>query len=76
MNFLLDPAVAIYVALAVALVVWAALFVFLWRVDRRVRELRRQLDEMPAAEQPAPRATLEARNGRAEKPAATNDSTA
>ena len=76
MNFLLDPAVAIYVALAVALVVWIAVFAFLWRVDQRVRELNRQLKDLPAAEPPAPRATLEARNGRAEASATTKDSTA
>jgi CcmD family protein len=61
MNFLLDPAVAIYVAMAVVLVVWLGIFAFLWRIDRQARELRRRLDEEPAAVQPAPRATLETR---------------
>lgn len=62
MNFLLDPAVAIYVALAVALVVWIGLFIFLWRVDQQAQELRRRLDQAPAAEQnAAPRATIETR---------------
>jgi CcmD family protein len=60
-NFLLDPAIAIYAALAVALVVWLGIFAFLWRLDRQARELRRQLDAAPRAEAPAPRATLEKR---------------
>lgn len=63
MNFLLEPGFAIYMALAVALAVWIALFVFLWRLDRQVRELRRRLDETPPAPQPAPHATIEARKG-------------
>ena len=62
-NFLLDPGIAIYAALSVALVVWLGIFTFLWRLDRQARELRRQLDQRPRAEAPAPRATLEARNG-------------
>ncbi len=44
MNFLLDPAYAIYVALAAALAVWGGVFAFLWRMEQHVRELRRQLD--------------------------------
>lgn len=28
-----------YVALAVTLVVWIGLFIFLWRLDKRVKEL-------------------------------------
>ena len=62
-NFLLDPGIAIYTALAVALVVWLGIFALLWRLDRQVRELRRQLDQRPRAEAPAPRATLETRSG-------------
>jgi CcmD family protein len=62
-NFLLDPGIAIYAALTVALVVWLGIFTFLWRLDRQARELRRQLDQRPRAEAPAPRATLEKRNG-------------
>ncbi|HRC76823.1 MAG TPA: CcmD family protein, partial [Kouleothrix sp.] len=42
-NFLLDPGVAIYAALAVALVVWLGIFAFLWRLDQQARELRRRL---------------------------------
>ena len=62
-NFLLDPGIAIYAALSVALVVWLGIFAFLWRLDRQARELRRQIEQRPRAEAPAPRATLEARNG-------------
>lgn len=58
-NFLLDPGVAIYAALAVALVVWLGIFAFLWRLDRQTRELRRRLDQPARPEAPAPRATLE-----------------
>ena len=60
-NFLLDPAFAIYAAMAVALVVWLGIFVFLWRLDQQARELRRKLDAPPRPEAPAPRATLEKR---------------
>jgi CcmD family protein len=63
-NFLLDPGIAIYAALSVALVVWLGIFALLWRLDRQARELRRMLDQRPRAEAPVPRATLEARNGK------------
>jgi CcmD family protein len=49
-NFLLDPGIAIYAAMAVALVVWLGIFAFLWRLDRLARELRRKLDQQPRAE--------------------------
>jgi CcmD family protein len=58
-DFLRDPAFAIYVALAVALVVWIGIFAFLWRLDRQTRALRRQLEDAPPAPAPAPRATIE-----------------
>lgn len=61
MNFLLDPAVAIYMALAVALAVWIGIFAFLWRVDQATRELRRRLDEELPPDEPSPRATIETR---------------
>jgi CcmD family protein len=65
MNTLLDAGIAIYVAMAVALAVWAGIFVYLWRLDAQARELRRRLDAAPErTEQPAPNATL-----RAQKPA-------
>ncbi|HEU5100382.1 MAG TPA: hypothetical protein VFU22_15245 [Roseiflexaceae bacterium] len=72
-NFLLDPGIAIYTAMAVALVVWLGIFTLLWRLDRQARELRRQLDQRPRAEAPAPRATLEARNGQPRASVVTND---
>ena len=72
-NFLLDPGFAIYAALAVALVVWAGIFAFLWRVDRQAAELRRRLDQAPRPEAPAPRATLESRNAQPKTRMATGD---
>jgi len=72
-NFLLDPGIAIYAALAVALVVWLGIFTFLWRLDRQARELRRQLAQRPRAEAPAPHATLETRNGQPRPSVVTND---
>ena len=72
-NFLLDPGVAIYAALSVALVVWLGIFMFLWRLDRQARELRRQLEQRPRADAPAPRATLETRNGQPHASVATSD---
>ena len=72
-NFLLDPGIAIYAALSVALVVWLGIFALLWRLDRQARELRRLLDQRPRAEVPAPRATLETRNGQPHASVATSD---
>ncbi len=72
-NFLLDPGIAIYAALAVALVVWVGIFAFLWRIDRQTRELRRRLDLAPRAEAPAPRATLEVRSTHPQTRVATNE---
>jgi CcmD family protein len=61
MNFLLDPGIAIYMALAVALVVWIGVFIFLWRIDRQAQELRRRIDLPPTEQRDGPRATIEAR---------------
>ena len=72
-DFLQDPAVAMYLALAVALAVWIGIFAFLWRLDRQARELRRRLDQAPRAEQPAPRATIETRKARPEAAVAANN---
>ena len=47
-----DPALAMYVAAAVALVVMLGFFWYLWSLDRSVAELRRRMDERPAP--PAP----------------------
>ena len=72
-NFLLDPGIAIYAALSVALVVWLGIFTFLWRLDRQARELRRRLDQRPRAEASVPRATLETRNGQPRTSVVTSD---
>ena len=73
MDFLLEPGLAIYLALAVALVVWIGIFAFLWRLDRQTRALRERLDAEPRAEAPTPRATLEVRNGHPQAPIATKN---
>jgi CcmD family protein len=72
MDFLLEPGIAIYTAMSVALVVWLGIFAFLWRVDRQSRELQRRLDAKPTVEPQAPRATLEARNNRSDNIPAPN----
>lgn len=60
-DFLSNPSVAIYTAMAVALVVWVAIFAYLWRIDAQARELRRKIEQAPREEVAAPRVTLEAR---------------
>lgn len=60
-DFLSNPSVAIYTAMAVALVVWVAIFVYLWRLDGQTRELQRKIEQAPREEASAPRATLETR---------------
>jgi hypothetical protein len=44
-----NPALSMYIAAAVALVVIGGFFWYLWSIDRSVRELRRKLDDRPAA---------------------------
>jgi len=39
-----EASTAIYVALAVALAVWFALFLYLWRLDAQAQDLRRRLE--------------------------------
>lgn len=39
-----NPAIAMYVAAAVALVVMIGFFIYLWRMDRHVRALQQQLN--------------------------------
>lgn len=73
MNFLLEPGYAIYMALAVALVVWIGIFSFLWRIDREVRELRRRLEQAPRTETSFPRVTMEARASQHATQIATGD---
>jgi CcmD family protein len=58
MTVLLDAGVAIYVAMAAALVVWLGVFAFLWRVDRDTQELKRQLAARP---EPVPQVQPQAR---------------
>ena len=58
MEGLTDPGMALYVAAAVAVVVWLGIFAYLWRIDTQARALRRRLDERalsaPAAPPAAP----------------------
>jgi CcmD family protein len=59
MTSLLDAGVAIYVSMAVALSVWIALFIYLWRLDAQARELKRRIEQGRQEEQrPAPTATV------------------
>ncbi len=45
-----DPALGMYVAAAVALIVMSGFFVYLWSLDRRVRELRQKLEQLQTDE--------------------------
>lgn len=59
MNIVLDAGVAIYVAVAVTLSVWIALFIYLWRIDAHARELKRRIEQDRQQDQrPAPTATI------------------
>lgn len=60
-DFLSNPSIAIYTAMAVALVVWVAIFAYLWRLDGQSQALQRKIEQAPREEVPAPRATLEPR---------------
>jgi CcmD family protein len=66
---LLDPGIAIYVALAVALATWLLLFAYIWRLDAQAQELKRRLDAAERrppgqAQRSTPTATLQTqRNG-------------
>ncbi|RRR76414.1 MAG: hypothetical protein EI684_03045 [Candidatus Viridilinea halotolerans] len=67
-NTVLEASAALYVALAVALAVWFAVFVYLWRIDAQARELKRALEQQRDQEhiRPAhPKATLTRVNGEA-----------
>ncbi|MFZ9858453.1 MAG: CcmD family protein [Roseiflexaceae bacterium] len=62
MTVLLDAGVAIYVAMAAALVVWLGIFAYLWRIDREAQALKRYLQERPEPTAHAqPRAHVETR---------------
>ena len=45
MDGLTDPGLALYVAAAVAVVVWLGIFAYLWRIDAQAKNLRRLLDQ-------------------------------
>ncbi|NJN67355.1 MAG: CcmD family protein [Chloroflexaceae bacterium] len=65
---------ALYIAMAVALIVWLGLFVYLWRLDGQARDLRRRLERYEHQPQheprPAPTATLERRTPSSQPPSA------
>jgi len=42
-GLLVDEVTAVFVVLAVTLVVWAGIFAYLWGLDRKVRRLEREL---------------------------------
>lgn len=44
MSGLTDPGFALYVAAAVALVVWLGIFAYLWKIDAHAKALRRTLE--------------------------------
>ena len=41
MNGITDPTAALYIAAAVAVIVWLGIFAYLWRIDVQARALRR-----------------------------------
>lgn len=43
-GLLVDQATALFIVMAVALVVWLGIFAYLWRLDRRVRDLEQALE--------------------------------
>ncbi len=46
MNANLEGAIAIYVALAVTLAVWATIAIYLWQISGQARSLRRRLERL------------------------------
>jgi flagellar biosynthesis/type III secretory pathway M-ring protein FliF/YscJ len=54
-----NPAIAMYVAAAVALVVMIGFFIYLWRMDRHVRALQQQLNNEEQQSITTPVATSE-----------------
>lgn len=70
MTVLLDAGVAIYVAMAAALIVWLGIFVYLWRIDREAQALKRYLQARPMpADHAQPRAHVESRTPHANEEA-------
>lgn len=53
MNGLIDPGVALYVSAAVALIVWAGIFAYLWRIDAQAKALAQALKRPPEETVPA-----------------------
>jgi hypothetical protein len=45
-----NPAFGMYVAAAVALVVMTGFFIYLWSLDRQVRDLRQKLEQPQSSE--------------------------
>lgn len=58
MNVLLDAGVAIYVAMATALIVWVGVFLFVWRIDQATKSLAQQIATRDDTTEP-PRARVE-----------------
>jgi hypothetical protein len=58
MTILLDAGVAIYVAMAAALVVWIGVFVFMWRIDKATQALAAQIANREEGA-PTPRARVD-----------------
>lgn len=50
-GLLVSEGVALYVVLAVALVVWLGLFAYLWLLDRRLRRLEREVQRGRAGDE-------------------------
>jgi CcmD family protein len=62
MQVVLEAGVAIYIAMAVALVVWVGIFVYLLRLDAHAKELKRVLLQTQAQPQAVtPSVTVEQR---------------
>ncbi len=61
MQVILDAGVAIYIAMAVALVVWVGIFVYLLRLDAHAKELSRLLAHVQTNGEQLPQASVEHR---------------
>jgi CcmD family protein len=44
-GLLVDATAALYIVMAVALLVWVGIFAYLWFLDRRVRALERDVGQ-------------------------------
>ena len=52
-GLLVDEVTAIWVVLAVTMVVWLGIFAYLWGLDRKVRKLEKALRTRPPGQRPA-----------------------